>query len=146
MHGWNNGIRIDHDWAMNGDVDLPRTLGATDASIFALHMHWTSQPIVSGNMHLTHLPPVPHICVNELVQYWFRKWLVACSAPSHYLNKWLLVFNWTLRNKLQWHFNQIQYFPFKKMPLKTSSAKWQSFSPGEELSMQIWIYHAPILN
>ena len=49
---------------------------------------------------------MPHICVSELCQHWFRQWLVAFSAPSHYLNlRWDIV-NWTLRNKLQWNFNQ----------------------------------------
>ena len=51
MHDWHNGIRIDHDWATNGDVDLPRTLGTTDDSIFALHIHWTAKNIASGKMH-----------------------------------------------------------------------------------------------
>ena len=55
---------------------------------------------------LTHLPQVPHICDSELGQHWFRQWLVACSAPSHYLNQCWLIVNWTLRNKLQWNLNQ----------------------------------------
>ena len=54
---------------------------------------------------LTHLSVVPHICVNELDQHFFRQWLVAWSVPSHYLDQcWLLV-NWSLRNKLQWNSN-----------------------------------------
>ena len=28
------------------------------------------------------------------------------SAPSHYLNQCWVIVNWTLRNKLQWNFNQ----------------------------------------
>ena len=55
---------------------------------------------------LTHLPRVPHICVSELGRHWFRYWLVACLAQSHYLNKCFLIVNWTLRNKLQWNLNQ----------------------------------------
>ena len=55
---------------------------------------------------LTHLPLVPHIYVSESGQHWFRQWLVAYSAPSQYLNKWRFIVNWTLRNKLQWNFNQ----------------------------------------
>ena len=55
---------------------------------------------------LTHLPTMPHICVSESGQHWFRKWLVAYSAPSHYLNLCWFIVNWTLRNKLQWNFNQ----------------------------------------
>ena len=30
---------------------------------------------------------MPQVCVNELDQHWFREWLVAYSAPSHYLNQ-----------------------------------------------------------
>ena len=41
---------------------------------------------------LTHRTLMPHICVCELGQHWFRWWLVACLAPSHYLNHhWLIV-------------------------------------------------------
>ena len=32
--------------------------------------------------------------------------LVAYSMPSHYINQWWVVVNWTLRNKRQWDFNQ----------------------------------------
>ena len=75
---------------------------------------------------LTHLPLAPHICVSESDQYWFRKWLVAYSAPRHYLNQWSLIVNWT---KLQGtNFSEI--FSFKKMHLKTSSAKWRPVFPG----------------
>ena len=51
-------------------------------------------------------PLVPHICVNDSGQHWFRYWLVAYSAPSHYLNRCWVIINWTLRNKLPWNFNQ----------------------------------------
>ena len=38
--------------------------------------------------------------------HWFRQWLVAWSAPSHFLNQCWDIVNWTLRNKLQWNFNR----------------------------------------
>ena len=57
------------------------------------------------NNYLTHLPLVLHICVIKLGQHWFSWWLVACSAPRHYLNQWWLIVNWTLSNKLQWNSN-----------------------------------------
>ena len=38
--------------------------------------------------------------------HWFRWWLVAWTAPSHYLNQYWNIVNWTLRNKLQWNFNR----------------------------------------
>ena len=31
---------------------------------------------------------------------------VACSVPSHYLNQWCVISNWTLGNKFQWNVNQ----------------------------------------
>ena len=81
---------------------------------------------------LIHLPLVPHICVGELGQYWFMKWLVACSAPSHFLNQCCLIVKWTLTNKFQWNFIKTQKFSFVKMHLKMSSAKWRPFCPGED--------------
>ena len=55
---------------------------------------------------LTHLPLVPHICVNDLGHHWFRKWLVACSASSHYLNQCWLIVNWAPGNIFQWNLNR----------------------------------------
>ena len=51
-------------------------------------------------------PSVPLICVIESGQHWFRYSPVAYSAPSQYLNWCWIIVNWTLRNKLQWQFNQ----------------------------------------
>ena len=38
--------------------------------------------------------------------HWFKKWLVAWTAPRHYLNQCWNIVNWTLRNKFQWNFNR----------------------------------------
>ena len=38
------------------------------------------------------------MCVRELDRQWFRQWLVACSAPSHCLNQYLIIVNWTPAN------------------------------------------------
>ena len=43
---------------------------------------------------LTHWGWVTHICVDKL------------TKPSHYLNQCWAIINWTLRDKLQWNFNQ----------------------------------------
>ena len=64
------------------------------------------QYLVKGYILLTHLPLVPHICVSESGQHWFRYWLVAYSAPSHYLNQCWDIINWAIGNKLQWNFDQ----------------------------------------
>ena len=76
---------------------------------------------------LTHLPVVTHICVNESGQHWLRQWCVAYAVPSHYLNQCWVIVNWTLRNKLQWNFDQNT---FMKMYLKILSAKRHPFCPG----------------
>ena len=41
--------------------------------------------------------------------HWFRQWLVAWSASSHYLNQCWDIVNWTLRDKLQWSRNRNSY-------------------------------------
>ena len=43
---------------------------------------------------------------RESSQHWFRWRLVACSAPSHYLNQRSLIINWTHKSKFQWYSNQ----------------------------------------
>ena len=81
----------------------------------------------------THLSLVPHICVSELRQHWFRSWFVAYSAPSHRLNQCWVKVNLTLETFLGTKFSEIfiktQNFPFTKMHLKILSAQSQSFDP-----------------
>ena len=72
---------------------------------------------------LTHLPLVPHICVSELVQYWFRQWLVACSAPSHYLNQFWRIVNWTRGNKFHGNSNRNSIIFIQENVFKLSSAR-----------------------
>ena len=64
------------------------------------------QDLATGRGDLTHFPLVPHICVRESGQHWFRQWLVTYSTQSHSLNQYWVIVNWTLRNKIQWNFNQ----------------------------------------
>ena len=63
------------------------------------------------------LPPVQHQTITQtnadfffthwgfsnLDHHWLRYWLVAWSAPSHYLNQSWNIVNWNLGNKLQWN-------------------------------------------
>ena len=54
---------------------------------FDYNVTWNpSCNMVIRSQLLTHLPLV---CVGELGQHWFRKWLVAWSVASHYLNQCL---------------------------------------------------------
>ena len=54
-----------------------------------------------------------HKCVFELGQHWFRWWFVSCLAPSHYLNQYWLLVNFTLRSKLMCYdiSQHLQYLP-----------------------------------
>ena len=67
----------------------------------------------------THEQPLCVSALSALVQVM----LVACSAPSHYLNQCWLFINWTVRNKLQWIRIKIQKSLFTKMHLNMSSGK-----------------------
>ena len=78
----------------------------------------------------THLPLVPHICVGELSQHWFRWWPVVYLALCHYLNQWWFIVNWTLRDTLQWNFNRNSYISIQKNAFAMSSAKWLSSCLG----------------
>ena len=57
------------------------------------------------------------MCVSIQGHNSFRKWLVAWSAPSHYLNLWWNIVNWNLRSK--------HTFPFREIHLKMQSAKYR---------------------
>ena len=69
-------------------------------------LDWVFYRFRESLLTLTHLPLVPHICVNEAGQHWFKQWLVAYSAPCHYLNQCWAIINWTLGNKIKWNSSQ----------------------------------------
>ena len=79
-----------------------------------------------------------HICIGD------PGW----TAPSHYLNQCWNIVNWTLMNKLQWILTIIHTYSFKKIHLKMSSAKWQSFChriaqyPICHLTSFAWRHHS----
>ena len=50
--------------------------------------------------------------------------------PSHYLNQFWNVVNWTPRNNLQWNFNRSSYIFIQEMNLKMVSGNWQPFCLG----------------
>ena len=62
---------------------------------------------------------MPHLCVSELCQHWFR-----------YGNQCCLIVNWTLRNKFSEILIKIPNVSFIKMHLKMSSAKLRPFLSG----------------
>ena len=69
-------------------------------------VRWHACKEMSGRVHYICLKSQVTHCVSELSQYWFRWWLLAWSAPSHYLNQWWNIVNQTLGKKLQWNLKQ----------------------------------------
>ena len=90
---------------------------------------------------MTHLPLVPHICVSELVQHWFRWWHGAKEATNHYLNQY-----WTSAEVLSIgllgrNFSKIQIgiLFLKKRIGNCRLPKWWPLCPGgDELNLWWW--------
>ena len=81
----------------------------------------------------------PHICVNESGQHWFRQWLVAYLAPSHYLNQCWNIANWTLRNKIHWNLNRNSYIFIQENASENIVCEMASvLSRGDELTHLRW--------
>ena len=104
-----------------------------------------SQISSTWTLSLTHLPPSTTICVNQSGQHWFRQWLVAFWAPSHYLNQCCDIVNWTLTNKLQW---QILIFLRKcvwKCRLRKCLSGWHTLLHAFQCGIQTWKWRARFL-
>ena len=77
-----------------------------------------------------------YIFFSKLSHHWFRKWLVACSAPSNHLNQWWLIINSSLRNKILWNTNRnVNIFiknAFENVVCKMADilSRSQCFNPG----------------
>ena len=83
---------------------------------------------------LTNLPLVPKILVDVAGHHWFWKWLDASSTPSQDLNQCCVIVDWTLRNKLQWTFNQNT-----KLFIHENAAQNIVCEMAAILSRRIWI-------
>ena len=71
---------------------------------------WTNSfPQLIFFITINSLRPSDAYMHQQTNHHWFRKWLFAWSAPSHYLNQCWNIVNWALRNKLQWKFNGNSY-------------------------------------
>ena len=81
---------------------------------------------------------MPHICVSESGQHWFRQWLVAFSAPSHYLNQCCVIVNWTLGKKLLGKFNQNI-----KLSIHENASENIVCERADILSRGRWVEHLP---
>ena len=87
-----------------------------------------------------------HICVGNLGRHWFKQWLVAWSAPSHYLNQCWNIVNWTSRNKLQWNSNRNSYIFIQENALENVICEMASilFRPQCVKSFQVIWRSGPV--
>ena len=67
---------------------------------------WNVFEIENNHVKFNSLRPSDAYMRRETNHHWFRYWLVAWTAPSHYLNSCWNIVNWILRNKFPWNFNR----------------------------------------
>ena len=120
VHGSNMGPT----WVLSAP-DGPH-VGPMDLTIM---VSYTSMQYVQGSVErcalkyfVTHPGWVMHIFVRKIKYHWFRYWFVTGSTPSHYLNKYQFIINWTLGRNFNEIWIKIRNFSFQKMRLKMSSA------------------------
>ena len=84
-------------------------------------------------------PEITHVLTHWGRVTWFKQWLVAWSALSHWANAGILLIR-TSGTNFSEIFNEIHTFSFKKMHLKISSAKWRQFCLGVKgsIARQLW--------
>ena len=91
------------------------------------YSHWEKALHLYPRLYVTHWGPVTQISVNRLARHWFRRRLVASSAPSPHLDQYRLIVVWTLMNKLQRNLRQNTTIFIQGNAFKISSAKWWPF-------------------
>ena len=63
------------------------------------------------------------------------------SVPSHYLNQWWNIVNWTYRNKLWWNFNRNSYIFIQENAFETGV--WEMAAILSRPQFVNWIYWKP---
>ena len=78
-------------------------------------------------------------CIYALIIHqWFRRWLVAWSAPSHYLNQCWNIVNW---NKLQWNHNRNSYIFIQENAFENVVRKLAAIlSRPQYVKSNTWVY------
>ena len=81
----------------------------------------------SGPWWVKSLTPSDTCMRHQINHHWFRQWLVAWPAPSHYLNHAGMLLIGPLGTNFSEILVGIHTFSFKRMHLKMSSGKWRHF-------------------
>ena len=117
----NEGNRAD----AKTDQHLPSFFQNTKSSILPPVSHFLpTPPQVDNYKALIHWARVTHICICKPYHNWFRLWLVAWTAPSHYLNNVGILLTGAFGINFSEMLIEIQTFSFKEMHLKMLSGKW----------------------
>ena len=83
-----------------------------------------------------------HIYVSELCPHWFRQWLVAYSAPSHYLNQCWPFVHWTPVKQISVKFDSaLSTSPSRKCIWTCCLPKWRPFCLGRDELTTVLINH-----
>ena len=90
---------------------------------------------------------MPHICVSESGQHWFRYWLATYFAPSHYLNECWVIVNWTPRNKPRWNFIQNKKLYIHENVSKSITCEIMAICPArDEFTLKHnWVYFFKVI-
>ena len=107
-------------WVNNGEAgDLRRHLGHYNVTLMQSHYTISLCPTVQW----THLGRATHICVSKLA---------IIGSDSDLSPGWRQAFTFigSVGTNFSEILSKIHTFTFKKIHLKTSSAKWRPFSPG----------------
>ena len=75
-------------------------------------------------------PSAAYVHVSELGQHWFRYWLVASSAPSHYQNQCCLIVKLDSCEHISVKFkSEFYHFHSRKCIWKCRLSEWRPFCP-----------------
>ena len=130
------GIYSDQDGGSIADNDFKifspvETVNCNKMDKIFLVLGWLSDNLLAwGGWNLTHWGRVTHICVDKLTTIGSDNGLSPerCQAIT-WTNAGILLIG-PLRTNVSESLSGIQTFSFKKMHLKTSSAKWRPFYFG----------------
>ena len=106
---------------MTGEISM---IGVTSLAKWSNCLMWFVHPVsIKGVQNMR--PSDAHMR-RWTNHHCFRKWLVAWTAPSHYLNQCWYIVNWTQWNKFQWNVNRNSYIfiqenPFEKVVWKMAA-------------------------
>ena len=78
---------------------LPRSIQEWQSIHLLFKYSWMKVLLGGNTVGLTHCGRVSPSCIKNLSWHWFRLWLVAWSAPSHYLTQCWIIVNLTPRKK-----------------------------------------------